>query len=73
MLKGRHGVVYYSSVVCKGYIIPFRTLYGCIYTNNAWCYSVCSCDEGFPTAEIVERTEVKAPRFFYVSLTRKTK
>ena len=40
MQKGRHGLCKYSPGVCLGYFIPFRTLYGCIYTNKAWCNSV---------------------------------
>ena len=32
--KGRHGLCIYNPVVCQGYTIPFRTLYGCIYTNK---------------------------------------
>ncbi len=34
MQKVRHGLCIYIPVVCRGYIIPIRTLYGCIYTNG---------------------------------------
>ena len=64
MQKVRHGLCIYIPVVCKGYIIPFRTLYGCIYTNQSVVlYSVCFLFR-FPKTAKNGRTEVKAPAFF---------
>ena len=34
MQKGRHGLCIYIPVVCRGYLVPIRTLYGCIYANG---------------------------------------
>lgn len=62
MQKGRHGL-YIIPVVCQGYILPFRTLYGCIYTNKAWCILFVSL-LWLWKATNPKRTEVKAPAFF---------
>ena len=72
MQKGRHGLCIYIPVVCQGYIIPFRTLYGCIYATKRGVILSVLC-VGFPKTLNFGRTEVKAPRFFYVSLTRLNK
>ena len=72
MQKERHGLCIYIPVVCQGYIMPFRTLYGCIYATKRGVILSVLC-VGFPKTLNFGRTEVKAPRFFYVSLTRKTK
>ncbi len=72
MQKVRHGLCIYIPVVCKGYIIPFRTLYGCIYANKAWCDSVCFVLKAVEGLEF-QADGSKSTRFFYVSLTRLNK
>ena len=63
MQKGRHGLCIYIPVVCQGCIMPFRTLYGCIYTIKRGVILFVRC-VGFPKTLNFEQTEVKASTLF---------
>ena len=72
MQKGRHGLCIYIPVVCRGYIMPFRTLYGCIY--NTMRGAILKVLLTRVSYNLNSRTDgSKSTRFFYVSLTRLNK
>ena len=52
-------------LVCRGYVIPSRTLYGCIiYTNGAGVNSVCLVSRVFSGPKCADKQKQRCPAFF---------